>query len=226
MQISRNDWLKYIARLSAIDRKAADRMQVWMERSPDAEPQDLVRMAYAISTKYGEAASALACEMYDATAAAQGVSLPPAVPAPTATYPETAKAVRGTIKNQRSTVPATVGRLVRQAGADTTLHNAQRDGAEWAWVPNGDTCAFCVMLASNGWQRQGKKAARGEHAEHIHANCDCTYAVRFDGKSTVEGYGNGERYLETYSSADGRSWRDKLNSMRREQYAADHSGDD
>lgn len=27
------------------------------------------------------------------------------------------------------------------------LKNALRDGAEFAWVSNGDTCAFCMTLA-------------------------------------------------------------------------------
>ena len=48
-----------------------------------------------------------------------------------------------------------VSRLVKRAGADTTLKNAQRDGAEFAWVPHGDSCAFCLTLASRGWQRAG-----------------------------------------------------------------------
>lgn len=226
MQINRSDWLRYITKLSAIDQKAADRMRVWMERRPDADIEELVQMAHMVSRRYGEAAASFACEMYDATATAQGAAVRPAEPAETATYEETNRAVRGTLKNQHSTVPATVGRLVKQAGADTMLRNAARDGAEWAWVPSGDTCAFCMMLASRGWQRQGRKAARGQHAEHIHANCNCTYAVRFDGKSTVAGYGDGEKYLDMYENAEGRSWRDKLNSMRRDQYAATkRSGD-
>lgn len=173
-----------------------------------------VDYAYALATKYGEASASLACEMYDALAAAQGVTVPPAEPAATATYQETAKAIIGTEKNRRNSVPATVGRLVKQAGADTMLKNAARDGAEFAWIPRGDTCAFCIMLASRGWQRQRKKA----HAEHIHANCDCNYSVRFDGKSTVAGY-KPEKYRQMYDNADGRSWEDKVNSMRREFYA-------
>lgn len=220
MTISRSDWLKYIRKLSAIDQRAADAMQFWMDENPDADIDELVYTAHLLADRYGEAAATLACEMYDATAEAQGAAVRPAEPAETATYEETNRAVRGTMKNRHSTVPATVGRLVKQAGADTMLRNAARDGAEWAWVPSGDTCAFCMMLASRGWQRQGRKAARGQHAEHIHANCNCTYAVRFDGKSTVAGYGDGEKYLDMYENAEGRSWRDKLNSMRRDQYAA------
>lgn len=223
MQIREADWQRYIRRLSAIDRRAAERMQAWLERNPNAERSAMLNYAYNLSSVFGEAACALACEMYDSVAIAQGAVVQPAAAAETATFPEVAKAVNGTLLNMHSTVPQTVSRLVKQAGADTMLHNAIRDGAEWAWIPSGDTCAFCIMLASNGWQRQGRKASRGQHAEHIHANCDCTYAVRFDGVSGVQGY-DPERYLETYNGAEGKTWREKLNSMRRDQYAEEHPG--
>jgi len=219
MQISSNDWKRYISKLAAINQKAADAMQFWMETNPDADVSELIYTAYILSDRYGEAAAALACEMYDTTAAAQGVTIPPAEPAPTATYQETAKAIQGTIKNQRNSVPQTVGRLVKQAGADTMLKNAARDGAEFAWIPSGDTCAFCLTLASRGWQRQSKKAAQ-RHAEHIHPNCDCNYQVRFDGKSTVEGY-DPEALQAHYYAAEGDTPKEKINSMRREIYAED-----
>lgn len=52
------------------------------------------------------------------------------------------------------------------------------------------------------------------HAEHIHANCDCEYAVRFDGKSTVEGY-DPEKYLKIYDSMSGNNPEEKINSLRK-----------
>lgn len=211
MRIRRSDWQGYINRLSRV----RDTAEARMERLMDVvEGDEMVEAAYVLATNYGEAAAALACEMYDEIAAAQGVSVPAAVPALTATRVETAKAVYGTLKNQQSTVPATVGRLVKQAGADTMLQNAARDRAEFAWVPMGDTCAFCLTLASRGWQRQSRKAAQ-RHASHIHANCDCEYCVRFDSRSTVEGY-DPDRYLEMYEDAEGSTPQEKINSMRRE----------
>ena len=131
-------------------------MQAWIDKNGTEDTEALIEYAYGISTAYGEAASALACEMYDAIAQAQGARVPPAVPAATATYEETATAVQGTLNNRHSTVPATAGRLAKQAGADTMLHNAARDGAEFAWIPSGDTCVFCLTLASRGWQRQSR----------------------------------------------------------------------
>ena len=45
----------------------------------------LINYGYAVATKYGEASAAIAAEMYDATAALAGASVPAAVPAETAT---------------------------------------------------------------------------------------------------------------------------------------------
>lgn len=105
-------------------------------------------------------------------------------------------------------------RLVKQAGADTTIKNAIRDGAYWAWVPAGDTCAFCLTLASRGWQ----KALKGDHAEHIHANCDCTFAIAFR-QSDIDRYSdvyNPQQYKRIYDNAEGSTSKDKINNIRRE----------
>ncbi len=222
MEISKRDWKRYIDRLSAIDKKAADTMQFWMQENPGADVEEMIWVAQNIAGRYGEAAGALACEMYDAVATAQGVSVPPAEIAEIPDYGETAKAVRGTLKNKQNTVPATVSRLVKRVGADTMLKNAERDGAQFAWVPMGDTCAFCMTLASRGWQYMSKNAMKNGHAEHIHANCDCTYAIRFDGKSTVAGY-DPDRYREMYDNAEGSTPQEKINSMRRESAAEKRS---
>lgn len=163
-----------------------------------------VDVAYALATKYGEGAAAMSCEMYDAVAALSGVTLPPAEPAATATYEDAAKTVWGILKksDKPESVGSGVGRLVKMAGVDTTIKNGMRDGAQFAWIPHGDTCAFCLMLASNGWRNISKKALKKGHAEHIHSNCDCTYAVRFDDKSDVAGY-DPEKYKAFYDENGG-----------------------
>ena len=178
-----------------------------------------VDVAYALATKYGEGAAAMSCEMYDAVAALSGVTLPPAEPAATATYEDAAKTVWGILKksNKPETVGSGVGRLVKMAGVDTTIKNGMRDGAQFAWIPHGDTCAFCLMLASNGWRNISKKALKKGHAEHIHSNCDCTYAVRFDDKSNVAGY-DPEKIKAQFENVEGYTWDEKLKNMRRKQY--------
>lgn len=223
MTISDATWtIEYVGKLRAINNQAADKMRKYLEKHMIVTLQDwnaLIDYAYGVSTAYGEAAGALAAEFYDSVALASGVKVPAAVPAQTATYAEVAKSIRGTGKSGNIDMMAnSIGRLVKMAGVDTTMQNAIRDGAEWAWIPRGDTCAFCLTLASRGWQRASRKALKNGHAEHIHANCDCTYAVRFDTDTDVEGYVP-ESYLEFYKSAEGTKPEDKINSMRRELYA-------
>lgn len=222
MNIPLSDWLKFTRTLSALNNKAASELAKYINKQGglDAVDRDaLVGYAYGLVTKYGEGAAAAAAEMYDAIAVLSGASVAPAVPAQTAAFAETAKAINGTMKTGNAEIVVnSAGRLVKMAGVDTTIQNALRDGAEWAWIPNGDTCAFCLMLASNGWQRASKKVLKGGHAEHIHANCDCTFAIRFDKNTNVKGY-TPERYKRMYDSAEGSSAKEKLNSMRRDFYA-------
>lgn len=212
MQITEKAWLEYITKMSQISQKAADLMQSWVQKNGLENDKALLDYAYALSQHYGQAIGALSCQMYEATAAAQGVIVPTAEVADLPEYGEVAKAVKGTKKQSPNNIPGTLARLVKQVGADTTLKNAERDGAQFAWVPHGDTCAFCIALASRGWQYKSKKAMRNGHAEHIHAHCDCEYAVRFDGKSTVAGY-DPDKYLEEYYDANG-----DINEMRRKRY--------
>lgn len=229
MRITDKQWNRYISVLRELNNKAAEDMIRFMSDHDilkmgndyvlsKQERKALIDYAYALATKYGEGAAAAATEMYDAIAVASKANVPPAVPANTATYDEVAKAVNGTLKQNPEIVPSAVSRLVKTAGVDTTINNAIRDGAYWAWVPRGDTCAFCIMLASNGWQKASAKALKNGHAEHIHANCDCTYVVRFGNDLFVEGY-DPQQYLDMYQNADGTRWQDKLNSMRRDFYA-------
>lgn len=215
-------WLKYITDLRRVNDEAAGFVLRYLEANGIPTDRDtinaLIEYANAICSKYSEASAALAAEMYDALAALSGVTVPPALPAPIPEMSEVAKAIVGTMKTgNEEIISAAIGRLVKQTGVDTTMQNALRDGAEWAWIPSGETCAFCITLASRGWQRASRKALKNGHAEHIHANCDCTYAVRFDPFTEVEGY-DPQKYLEMYEDADGRKPKDKINAMRREFY--------
>ena len=70
------------------------------------------------------------------------------------------------------------------------------------------------MLASNGWQWASEKLLKGGHAQHIHANCDCEFAVRFSRDVDVSGY-DPEKYLAQYRAVGG-----DINAWRRIDYAA------
>ena len=217
MRLTAKAWSDYADRLSRLNTKAGQLMRAYLERYGAENTSALISYASALVDKYGEGSAELACQMYDAMAEAAGLTLPAAEPAAPAAYGELAKAVNGT-KHSPALLQSAVSRLVKQAGADTTLKNAIRDGAEFAWIPHGDTCAFCLMLASRGWQKAGKRTLKNGHAEHIHANCDCEYAVRFNASTTVAGY-DPAQYLAAYEEAEGKTPREKINALRRAHYA-------
>lgn len=225
MTITEDSWIKYIGDLRKVNDAAAQKVIDFLNKynldwNDMNDRRILLDYAYSVSSKYGAAATELACEMYDEMAELSGVSVAAAAPAELATYGEVAKAVNGVLKYSQSIemIAAAVARQVKMAGVDTTMQNALRDGAQWAWIPSGDTCAFCITLASRGWQRASKKALKNGHAEHIHANCDCTYAIRFNENTNVQGY-TPDVYKRMYdNAAPGAKPKDKINAMRREFY--------
>lgn len=226
MTISSISWKKYIETLRRVSDRAASEMLAYIQYLHDQgiEGQEevtlMINYAFALATKYGEAAAAAACDMYDAVMLLEKANVPAAMPAETATMAEVAKAVNGTRKTGNpQIVSQAVGRMVKLAGVDTIQQNALRNGDEWAWIPMGDTCAFCITLASRGWQRATKQAIKNGHAEHVHANCDCTFAVRPSGSNLeVEGY-DPELYRDMYYDADGDTPKERINALRREFYA-------
>lgn len=235
MTVSEQSWKAYVERLRKVSDEAADKFKEYYLRVGDplseAGRKALSWEAFVIGRDYGEAAAELACEMYDSMVAAEGMEMgrpagwiEPAVPADTATYSEAAKTVNGVLKTSVNPdeMAGAVSRLVKMAGVDTILSNAYRDrprskgkkhthsGAQVAWIPHGDTCPFCIMLASNGWQYQSLWA-QGSHAEHVHSNCDCTYGVRFSDGTNFEGY-DPEKYLEQYRAGANAKYENEADS--------------
>lgn len=212
MRITAQTWETYIRRLARLNEKAGQLMADYLAAHGTADTDALITYAAALVNKYGEGSAELACQMYDAMAALQKAAVSPAEPAEPAGYREVARMVKAT-RDSPPQLQQGVRRLVKRAGADTTLKNALRDGAEFAWVPHGDSCPFCMMLASRGWQKASQAAIKGGHAEHIHANCDCEYAIRFDSRTGVAGY-NPDEYLRRYRAAGS-----DINALRRVEYA-------
>lgn len=227
MRVQQAEWNKYIAALRKINDKAVTELTKFtLEHGGYAniDRQKLIDYVYGLTMKYGEASAAVSAEMYDSIALAQGAMVPAAIPAETAEYSEVAKTVNGIIKNtgSESVLNQSVGLLVKDAGQKTTIQNARRDGAEIAFYASGDTCAYCIALAGQGW----KKASRSQldsdgQPAHLHANCDCTYAVRFNDSLRYDGY-DPSKYARMYYDADTPmahpSSKDRINAMRREFY--------
>ena len=141
MTIPERSWIRFIRKLSTIRDTAARKLTAYLndprhEFVSSRGRKAAIDYAAALADAYGESAAAVACQMYDAIAAASHMILPPAVPAPTPTYGEVAKTVNGMIKQNQSNeaIGSSIGRLVKRTEVDTTMQNAIRDGAEFAWV--------------------------------------------------------------------------------------------
>ena len=224
-KISQKEWNRYVELMASICSEAAEQFSKAVIKAGgygNMTPKQISEIAYSIIEYYGEGTAALTASVYDSIAALQKAAVAPAELARAADFEDVAKAVNAVLRDytDMSYMDAVVGKFVKQVGADTLVKNAIRDGAEVAWVPDGMTCAFCVTLASRGWETVSKRTLKNGHAEHIHPNCDCQYCVRFNDDVTVEGY-QPELYKKMYYSADGKTPRDKINAMRREFYKLD-----
>ncbi len=222
MLISQKILSQYAQTIRQLSDAASEQMRLLLSEFDHIEDLTYVervavlQTAHALATSYGEGAAAESCRMYDDIAEMSGVYVAPAEMAETATFDEVAKSVNGTRKTGNvDTCANSVGRLVKMTGCDTMLRNCIRDGAYTAWIPQGqETCAFCIMLAGRGWMKASKDMIKNGHAEHIHPNCDCIYAVSFDTSTRYEGY-DPSAYKRIYDDAEGANWKEKLNDMRR-----------
>lgn len=221
----------YISQLRKLSNDAAQKVELYVNKYGLDDKKSLIDYVHAVVTKYGEGSATLSAQMYEAIAELQGADVLSAIVAPTATYGETAKAVYGSLKQSPDgkKIGQIADRLVKQSSADTMLQNAKRDNAEWAWVPSGITCAFCIMLASEGWRPASVAQMRGYHADHIHANCDCQFMIRFNKDLGVADY-DPNKYKKMYQDADTTDYDNKkmahpkyhnkstakLNALRRE----------
>lgn len=216
MIISKSTWDSYAARQEKIRTEAARKMEAWLNKNGLANRDEMIAYAKSLSDRYGTASATLAADMYDAAAEAQRARVSPAVPAETPDIHEVAKVINGSLKRsiEGKLTASALERLVKQAAEDTMVQNAARDRAEFAWIPDGGACYFCILLGANGWQRASKDLLNG-HAEHIHPNCNCEFAIRFDGQTNVAGY-DPEALKEMYNdAAPGQNSAVKMKALRR-----------
>lgn len=131
-----------------------------------------------ITSAYGELAAVAAAEFYDEVREIGGFSGKAAVPVAGKPPEEQLKAVVrwgiGPLWEETPRPDAALQRLVGstqrlslQPGRQTIYQMVRRDHIRYAHVPQGKTCAFCMMLASRGavyWS---------ERKPQYHDLCDC-----------------------------------------------------
>lgn len=226
--ITRKSWSAYSRRLAAQRNKAKREMAEWMDGyEPGTDFNRVYRQAVRTSMRNGAAAAAIACEMYEQVAEGFGRDVPRAIASTAIETGHLQAAItagsqmlaKGDAEGFANAVARAVGDEVKRCASDTIRKNAARDHAEFAWIPGGaETCAFCITVASNGWVRASKAVAEGNHADHLHDNCMCEFAVRFGEDGNVAGY-DPSKYDRMYRDADGGTSKDKINSIRRDLYA-------
>ena len=225
--LKRKSWDRYAKRQAAQRAAAADEMyEIIIDSGGELPRAAVVANGSKIAVKHGRSAAALACVWYEQVARMSGAEVEKAVPVvvsnPGRIDAMVGKAApmlaAGDVEGYAKACGTAVANEVKRSASRTMLSNAKRDGAQFAWVPQGsETCAFCIAVASNGWT-YARKGTVDNHADHIHPNCECEFAIRFDSTTNVAGY-DPKQYEEAYSNADGRNSKDKINAMRREIYA-------
>ncbi len=97
-------------------------------------------------------------------------------------------------------VLARISRDIRKSANVSMAKNALRDPLKpkFGRIPSGgDTCRFCLMLASRGFVYRSVGAA-----EHCHPDCDCRVIQGYEGM-TVEGYDPDALYSDYLDGAFG-----------------------
>ena len=102
--VTLDEWVKYRDLLAQLNQKAADDFRdyffgVGSKGLTNVTMDELVDVSHALITKYGEGASALACQFYDEIATLEGLLLAPAEPAEVVSKGYVNNAILGAFKN-------------------------------------------------------------------------------------------------------------------------------
>lgn len=181
----------------------------FVEKVPsDATSEEVRELAYSIGRKYRLLSSEVGAQWYDWCARIAGVDVEPAE-LMQVDEEQNAREVDELLDSENWT--ASIGQFMQNMVTQTarqTGHNAlwrEYDrglyGARWARVPVGETCAWCLMLASNGAWYHSEESALGAEPDHYHRHCDCV-AVFYADAEEIAGYSDLLKYKEMYYEAD------------------------
>lgn len=172
---------------------------------------EVIAIATAIGEEYAILGGELGAQWYDLCTQLAGIQAEPAElsPLPTESIQASANAAaanaaNSTIGDVFSTfLSDVINNSIRETGRQNLWRDYERGltAGRWARVPVGDTCAFCLMLASQGAWYLTEESALGESADHYHRKCDCK-AVYHASPEDIRGYKDLARYKQMYYSAD------------------------
>jgi hypothetical protein len=163
-----------------------------------------------LGEKYGLLGSELGAQWYDLCTQLAEIEAEPAELSPVSTEDINARvtaAMSAEPNMLESVFNSYLQNVVNDSIRRTGDANLQRDyerglaGGKGCRVPVGDTCAWCLMLASNGAWYKSKETALGTSPDHYHSDCNCVAVYHADAES-VKGYEKLAKYKEMYYTAD------------------------
>ena len=175
---------------------------------------EAMEIAKRIAEKFAFFGAELGAQWYDFCSEVAGVNVPPAE-----LYPLEAEDIATSAEAYKQDAQGKTPSQVfdeflteqiaksRQATESANLHrdyNRGRVPGRWARVPVGETCAWCLMLASQGAWYLSRESALREEAGKYHKRCDCKAVYHAD-PDDIAGYqGDLDDYKRMYYDADNR----------------------
>ena len=179
----------------------------------DMAVEEIMEQAREVAYKYRTLGSELGAQWYDLCAEIAGVEVDAAdldsideaaLAKRAANVAKSDAAKANPVESFKAFLQAQITDEIRTTG----MRNLDRDygrgvkGARWARVPVGETCAWCLMLASNGtWYLTEESALRSRHGGKFHEHCNCV-AVYYANAEDISGYSGIYRYKQMYYEAD------------------------
>lgn len=174
-------------------------------------PEEVIDIAASIGQKYALLGAELGAQWYDLCSELAGIDADAAEVAEVDAEAVDAKTRATFERSQQPTVQAVFNDLmqnlvndsIRQTGEANLWRDYERGlaGGRWCRVPVGETCAWCLMLASQGAWYLSEQSALGQEAGHYHDGCNCVAVYHADPDS-IRGYENLGKYKAMYYDAD------------------------
>jgi hypothetical protein len=176
---------------------------------PGITQEELNAIATAIGEKYSLLGSELGAQWYDLCTQLAGIESDPAELSPITGNELTARvnAINtepGVIESAfKSYLQNVINDSIRRTGDANLWRDYERGlaGGKWCRVPVGETCAWCLMLASNGAWYKSEETALGTSPDHYHSDCNCVAVNHADAES-IKGYGKLSEYKQMHYEAD------------------------
>ena len=174
--------------------------------------EQVIEVAARIASKFSMYGAELGAQWYDLCSELAGFDVEPA-------YTEQIDADRiaaraeGAARNAQTPAEAQavlntflqdlVNESIRTTGSANMWRDYERGltPGKWSRVPVGPTCAWCIMLASQGAWYLSKETALGDEPDHYHSGCNCVAVYHADAES-IENYNRFNEYKTMYYDAE------------------------